>query len=136
MEKRPALGKGLSALIPAAAEALTHSPRATLDRAGHVRDHGNYDATPIFQHGSWGSVLRRFWGDDGADVEKIGVGARDMRTIANSTEFAARLPITCCDAKTEPCTSPATSQTSQRAPRAAPLSSFPASGMAPQAGCG
>jgi hypothetical protein len=49
MEKRPALGKGLSALIPDAADALTHrrarrsrstsisSSRITISRAGHRR---------------------------------------------------------------------------------------------------
>ena len=50
MEKRPALGKGLSALIPDAAEALTAPPRASLEvdvdqlEPNHYQPRGPIDA--------------------------------------------------------------------------------------------
>ena len=50
MEKRPALGKGLSALIPDAADALTAPPRASLDvdvdqlEPNHYQPRGPIDA--------------------------------------------------------------------------------------------
>ena len=53
MEKRPALGKGLSALIPDAADALTTPPRATLEvdvdqlEPNHYQPRGPIDAAKL-----------------------------------------------------------------------------------------
>jgi ParB family chromosome partitioning protein len=53
MEKRPALGKGLSALIPDAADALTSGPRASLDvdvdqlEPNHYQPRGPIDAAKL-----------------------------------------------------------------------------------------
>jgi ParB family transcriptional regulator, chromosome partitioning protein len=53
MEKRPALGKGLSALIPDAADALTAAPRASLDvdvdllEPNHYQPRGPIDAEKL-----------------------------------------------------------------------------------------
>ena len=53
MEKRPALGKGLSALIPDAVDALTSSPRATLEvdvdqlEPNHYQPRGQFDSASL-----------------------------------------------------------------------------------------
>jgi len=53
MEKRPALGKGLSALIPDAADALTASPRSTLEvdvdqlEPNHYQPRGQFDSASL-----------------------------------------------------------------------------------------
>ena len=53
MEKRPALGKGLSALIPDAEEALTHAPRASMEvdvdqlEPNHYQPRGPIDAAKL-----------------------------------------------------------------------------------------
>src|SRR5689334_12015560 len=53
MEKRPALGKGLSALIPDAVEALASSPRATLEvdvdqlEPNHYQPRGQFDSASL-----------------------------------------------------------------------------------------
>ena len=53
MEKRPALGKGLSALIPDAADAFTATPRASLDvdidqlEPNHYQPRGPIDAAKL-----------------------------------------------------------------------------------------
>ena len=53
MEKRPALGKGLSALIPDAVDALPSSPRATLEvdvdqlEPNHYQPRGQFDSASL-----------------------------------------------------------------------------------------
>jgi ParB family transcriptional regulator, chromosome partitioning protein len=53
MEKRPALGKGLSALIPDAEDALTHAPRASMEvdvdqlEPNHYQPRGPIDAAKL-----------------------------------------------------------------------------------------
>ena len=53
MEKRPALGKGLSALIPDAEESLTHAPRAAMEvdvdqlEPNHYQPRGPIDAAKL-----------------------------------------------------------------------------------------
>jgi ParB family chromosome partitioning protein len=94
MEKRPALGKGLSALIPDAAEALTPAPRASLEvdvdqlEPNHYQPRGSIQANGIIQP----IVVRRLESPLGGR-ERYQIIAGERRWRAAQQAQLAKVPI-------------------------------------------